>query len=204
MSAEWTVLWSNVWDLVVHFTGLSLLAIGGAITVLPDMHRYLVDEQAWITSGQFGSAVALAQAAPGPNLLFVPLLGWHVGLSAPFAQAAVAGTPWLAWVLAVGCALLTLLATMLPSSVLSYNAAAWAHRNKDRLGVQAFKLGLAPVVVSLLLATAWIMGSHHNSLSSAWAPAALSVTCAYLVVRTRIHLLWMLGVGGVLGALGWV
>ena len=63
-AADWLALF-------VHFMSLSLLAIGGAITTAPDMHRYLVDEQPWITDGQFGSSVALAQAAPGPNVLFV-------------------------------------------------------------------------------------------------------------------------------------
>ena len=204
MSEHWLLVWINAWDLLVHFAGLSLLAIGGAITVLPDMHRYLVEERGWLTSSQFGGSVALAQAAPGPNLLFIPLLGWHVGLSAPFAQAATAGAPWLSWVLAVGYALLALFAIVLPSSVLSYTAASWAHRNKDRIGVQAFKLGLSPVVMALLLATAWLMGSHHDTLAAAWAPASLSLVCAYLVVRTRIHLLWLLLVGGALGAAGLV
>ena len=61
-----------------HFLLLSLLAIGGAITTAPDMHRYLVTEHGWITDGQFTTSVALAQAAPGPNLLFVAVLGWNV------------------------------------------------------------------------------------------------------------------------------
>jgi chromate transporter len=112
--------------------------------------------------------------------------------------------PWLSWVLAIGFALLALFAMLLPSSILSYSAAAWAYRNQYRVWVQAFKLGLAPVVMTLLLSTAWIMASHHPHWVDGLAPAALSLTCAYLVARTRIHLLWLLGAGGLLGALGWV
>lgn len=202
MSPLWTTLWANAWDLLVHFTSLSLLAIGGAITVVPDMHRYFVDEQGWMSAPTFNSAIALAQAAPGPNVLFVPLLGWYVGLNAPFAQAVSNGVPGLQWVLAVGGALVALLAMVLPSSLLSYTAASWAFRNKDRLGVRAFKQGLAPVVMALLLSTAWIMGTHFEHWQAGVAAGTLSLVCAYLVVRTRIHLLWLLAIGGALGAAG--
>ena len=57
--------------LFTHFLVLSLLAVGGAITTAPDMHRYLVTEQHWLSDAQFTSSIAIAQAAPGPNVLFV-------------------------------------------------------------------------------------------------------------------------------------
>jgi chromate transporter len=65
--------------LFTHFTALSLLAVGGVITTVPDMQRYLVADQHWLTDSQFTSSIALAQAAPGPNVLFVALMGWNVG-----------------------------------------------------------------------------------------------------------------------------
>ena len=74
-SADWL-------DMFQHFASLSLLAVGGAITTAPDMHRYLVDETHWLSDAQFTSSIALAQAAPGPNILFVALMGWNVGLNA--------------------------------------------------------------------------------------------------------------------------
>jgi chromate transporter len=42
------------------------------------MHRYIVDEHHWISDAQFTSSIAIAQAAPGPNVLFVATLGWSV------------------------------------------------------------------------------------------------------------------------------
>ena len=59
-----------------------MLAVGGAITAAPEMHRYLVDETAWLSEAQFTSSIALAQAAPGPNILFVALMGFNVGMNA--------------------------------------------------------------------------------------------------------------------------
>ena len=64
-------------DLFVHYLALSLMAIGGAISTAPDMHRYLVDQQHWMTEPQFNASITLAQAAPGPNVLFVALMGWQ-------------------------------------------------------------------------------------------------------------------------------
>ena len=69
-------------SLLTHFLSLSLLAVGGAITTAPEMHRYLVDERQWLSEGQFTSSIALAQAAPGPNVLFVALMGWNIGMNA--------------------------------------------------------------------------------------------------------------------------
>ena len=65
-----------------HFLSLSLLAVGGAIITAPDMHRFLVDEHQWLSDQQFNSSIALAQSAPGPNVLFVAVIGWNVGLNA--------------------------------------------------------------------------------------------------------------------------
>ena len=61
------------WALVSHFLTLSLMAVGGAITTAPDMHRYLVVQQSWLSDAQFNASIALAQAAPGPNVLFVAI-----------------------------------------------------------------------------------------------------------------------------------
>ena len=78
-------------DMFTHFLSLSLLSVGGTISTAPDMHRFLVDQQHWLSDAQFNASMAIAQAAPGPNVLWVALLGWHVGINAggePFHDAA--------------------------------------------------------------------------------------------------------------------
>ncbi len=74
--------WHDWLALFGQYMLLSLLSISGAITTVPDMHRYLVAQHGWLTDAQFSSSVAIAQAAPGPNVLFVALMGWNVGLNA--------------------------------------------------------------------------------------------------------------------------
>ena len=183
-----------------HFASLSLLAVGGAITTAPDMHRYLVDEAHWLSESQFTSSIALAQAAPGPNILFVALMGWNVGLNA----GAGLGGGWISAGLACLGVGVTMMGIMLPSSILTYTATRWAHQHRENLGIRAFKSGMAPIVIALLLATAWLLTLSHNQPSRDWPLYALTAVTTGVVWRTQVHMLWLIGLGAVLGALGWV
>ena len=187
-------------ELLTHFLSLSLLAVGGAITTAPDMHRFLVGEKLWLTDSQFTSSIALAQAAPGPNVLFIALMGWNVGVNA----AGGLGAGWSAWALGLLGMLVSMLGIMVPSATLAYTAAQWGHRNRDLRSVRAFKSGMAPIVIALLIATGWILASSHGSVSQNWRLWLLTLVATLLVWRTRIHLLWMIGAGGLMGWMGWV
>jgi len=185
-------------NLFTHFASLSLLGVGGAITTAPDMHRYLVHQNGWLTEAQFTSSIALSQAAPGPNVLFVALLGWNVGLNAGGGP----GAGWTAWSLALLGVLVTMVAIMLPSSVLTYTATRWAHKNRELRAVRAFKTGMAPIVIALLIATGWLLTGSHDHPGRDWPLWLLTGVATLLVWRTKIHLLWMIGAGAVLGAFG--
>ena len=191
---------ANWLDLFTHFASLSLLAVGGAITTAPDMHRYLVLQNGWLSEAQFTSSIAISQAAPGPNVLFVAVLGWNVGLNAGGGPSA----GWVAWVLALFGVLVTMVAILLPSSVLTYTATRWAHQNRELRAVRAFKTGMAPIVIALLIATGWLLTGSHENPARDWPLWLLTVGATLLVWRTKIHLLWMIGAGALLGALGWV
>ena len=186
------------WALLAQFLSLSLLAVGGAITTAPDMHRYLVTQQHWLSEAQFSSSIALAQAAPGPNVLFIALFGWQVGLNA----ASASGLPsWASALLGVS---ISMLGTLLPSTILTVSVARWGHRNRERRVVRAFKQGMAPLVVGILLATGVILATNQGNSSVHWPLWLLTAVTTLLVWRTRIHLLWLLGAGAVLGGSGWV
>ncbi len=179
-------------SLFTHYLTLSLLAVGGAITTAPDMHRFLVDQQHWLTDTQFNASVAIAQAAPGPNVLFVALMGWNVGLNAGGHASALLGL------------LATMTGILLPSTVLTYASAQWGHRNRNLRAVRAFKQGMAPIVIALLIATGWILATAHDDPAHDWKLWLVTAVTAVLVWRTRLHLLWLLGAGAFLGAMGWV
>ena len=183
--------------LFMYYLSLSLLAVGGAISTAPDMHRFLVDRNAWLTDTQFNTSIAIAQAAPGPNVLFIALLGWNVGLNA-------GGPGMMGWALGLLGIVLCMVGVMLPSSVLTWQATRWGHRNRNRRSVRAFKQGMAPVVMGLLFATGWVLSSPNGSLSSHW-PLWLLTCCSALVVwLSNFHMLALLAIGALIGAMGWL
>jgi chromate transporter len=183
--------WSDWLGLFTHYMSLSLLSLGGAITVIPDMHRYLVDQQRWLTDSQFNASIAIAQAAPGPNVLFIALMGWNVGINAGSMASGMLGV------------LVTMTGILLPSTILTYLASRWGHRNRDLRAVRAFKQGMAPIVVALMISTGWIMAtSGHDNPAKDWPLWLLTIATALIIWRTRLHLLWMLAAGALLGWFG--
>ena len=93
---------------------------------------------------------------------------------------------------------------MLPSTTLTWLATRWAHRNRQRRSVRAFKQGMAPVVIGLLMAATWVLGRGQGQPATDALLWLLAAVVAVLVWRTRLHLLWLLAAGALLGALGWV
>lgn len=182
--------WPDWLNLFGHYLLLSLLSIGGGITTAPDMHRYLVDDKGWLTDPQFTASISLAQAAPGPNILFVALMGWNVGINAGGMLMGLLGV------------LITMVGILLPSTTLTYVASQWGHRNRNLRSVRAFKQGMAPIVVALLLATGWILAGADKTPARNWPLWLVTAAAALLVWRTKIHLLWLLGAGAVLGWCG--
>lgn len=166
-------------ELAAVFGQLSLVSIGGINAVLPELQRQVVERHGWMTAHDFAALYALAQAAPGPNMLVSTLIGWHV--AGPTGALAATGA------LVGPCALLTWLV-----------AGAW-HRFRDRPWRLLVQAGLAPVTAGLVVAAAIVL-----SRSTAVSPghAALTAAAAVLLTATRLHPLWLLGSGAVLGALG--
>lgn len=142
----------------LHFLALhlswSLLAVGGAMTLAPGLHRELVIDRQWLSEVQFQDCVTLAQATPGPNVLYIALAGWTVGLNAASTAPAAVKVflPGLGLLLALG-------GVLLPSSVLTVVITRWLHHHRERLAVRAFRQAMAPVVVGVMMATAVVLGS---------------------------------------------
>ena len=175
----------DLFALFLHFLGLSLLAIGGAITTAPEMHRYLVTQQHWLSDTDFTSSIALAQAAPGPKVLFVAVLGWNVA-GLPGAAAAMAGI-------------------MLPSTTLVLLATRWAREHQQAIGIRAFTTGLAPLTLGLIVATGWLLAQPYLAAPEHRVSTLLLIALTLLYcLRTKLSVVWMVAAGGIAGALGWV
>jgi chromate transporter len=155
---------------------LSVFAVGGAITMAPEMHRFFVEQRQWMTHEQFNDAIALAQAAPGPNILFVTLLG--------FQAAALLG------------ALISTVAIMLPSSVVALLFMRWKQRQKQGVLITVLRTGLVPLAIGLTAAAGWVVGAGH---SLGWAAWLLSAATMVIVIRWRINPVILIGAGAMLG-----
>lgn len=193
----------NFVAMFVHFAGLSLLSVGGAIMLVPAMHQFFVEDHHWMSGEQFVASVSISQAAPGPNILFVALMGWYAGNG--WLVAVMPGAGWgLKLAMGAVTALVALIAMMLPSTTLTYFAGRWAHTNQHLLPVKAFKQGMTPIVIGLLIATGWVMARAHGDWHLDWMAWLLTGSAALLAWRTNVHLLALLVGGAVVGALGWV
>ncbi len=168
--------------LALDFAMLSLLSVGGASSVLPEMHRSLVEVHGWMSSREFAELYALAQASPGPNVLVVSLFGWQA--------AGLAG------------ALVTTAAMVLPSSVLTFYAdrmlwrAAGAAVWRDLIDN-----ALAPVTVGLIAASGVLVATAGGARV---ATLIVTAACALLTWRTKLHPLWLIAAGAGAGIAGWL
>lgn len=170
---------SEVAELAGVFGQLSLVSVGGINAVLPELKRQVVERHGWMSAADFAALYALAQAAPGPNMLVSTLIGWHV--------AGIAGALAATGALIGPCAVLTFLV-----------AGAW-HRFRDRPWRLLVQAGLMPVTAGLVVAAAVVL-SEATAISA--GHAGLTAVAAALLAATRLHPLWVLGAGAALGAAG--
>lgn len=170
-----------LWTLAVRFALLSLFAIGGANAAIPEMHRLAVDVHHWMTDRQFADMFAISQVSPGPNVIIVTLIGYHV---AGVAGAAVAS-----------------LAMTGPTCVVAYFVGqAWERFKTARWRI-AIQAGLVPVSLGLMAASAYVIA---RATDQNWVSAAVTIVTAALVYFTRINPLWTFVVAGAIGLSGWM
>ncbi len=164
--------------LLAHLALLSLVSVGGAHAVFPDIFRLVVTERGWMTGTEFATLVALSQAAPGPNVLVIALIGQRVGGAALGVAA--------------------LVAFCLPSSVIAWFAARAHFRGAGTRLTRAIRNGFAPVTVGLVLASGFILAT--GSAGQRWM-YAMAIASTVLASTTRLHPLWLIVAGALVGAL---
>ena len=170
-----------VWLIAANFALLSLIAVGGINPILPELHRQAVEVYRWMSSERFADLFAIAQGAPGPNILVVTLIGWDVaGLA-----GAVAAT----------------LAICTPSAVLAYFVARVWDRFRGARWRVAIQAGLVPVTVGLVAAGAYVVA---RAVDTSMVAVAITLGTALAVTFTRVHPLIYLAGGAALGLTGWV
>ena len=160
--------------LMLVFSPLSILSIGGGQATIPEIQHQTVIVHGWLTNDEFADLYAIARAAPGPSTLIVALIGWQV---AGFLGALVAT-----------------LAIFVPSSIVMYAASSWWLRNEHSAIRKAIEQGLAPVAVGLIFAgMVIVLRAAHAGL------LALATTGAVCILQSTTKISTYATVGVVAG-----
>ena len=168
-----------IFTLAWTFGLMSLFAVGGANSAIPEMHRVAVDVQHWMTDKQFADAFAISQMSPGPNVLIVTLIGY-----------AVAG---------IGGALIATLAMCGPTAILAYYVSRLLGRASHARWPAIVRAALVPLSIGLMGASGLILALTSDRT---WTAALVTAVAAALAFATRLNPLWILLAGGVLGFAG--
>ena len=163
--------------LFLHFLSLSVFATGGAIALASDMHRYVVDEHGYISHLQFVNSIALAQASPGPNILFVTVMGWQI-----------AGLPG---------ALATTLGLSLPALVFPFVVSRLGRMAQFERLLKALQRGLGPVALGLMAATSFLLVRQSPGV---WQGAAIIAATVLMLTLTRVRPVLLIFAAGATGA----
>ena len=173
---------SPLWLFCSHVALLSATAFGGGmLAAMPDLHRFAVETHHWVTSEQFTATFAMAQASPGPNFMYVALIGWHIAGWA----GAIAGT----------------IAVTMPPVLICYVVLRVGSGRGGGVVQLAFRRGLVPLSAGLLLASGWVLA---NTVDDNWRAGLMTAVFVVILLRTRVHPLWLIATGATLGLMGWV
>ena len=167
--------------LFLHFLMLWFLAIGGPSTIFPDIHRYVVEVHQLLTSTEFAELYTLAQVAPGPNVMYVTLIGWHLA----------------GW----GGAAATTIPLLVPATTLTLLVGHLNERYPNApIGV-AIRRGLTPITIGLMFASATIL---MRAVNHDWGGYLITLVTVALALYKPWNPLWLLAAGALAGMLGLV
>ena len=166
-------------SLFLHFVALWFVAVGGPSAILPDIHRYVVDVHRLLSNREFAEIYTLAQAAPGPNVMYTTLIGWYLA----------------GW----SGALATTIPLLVPATTLTLVVGHFIERYPDAPILRAIRRGLTPITIGLMFSGATVL---MRAVSHDWRGYLTTVLTAVIVLRLTCNPLWLLAAGAILGIAG--
>lgn len=163
-------------QVLLTFSMLSLLAIGGATAILPELHRQIVEQRAWLDDATFTQLFALAQVAPGPNILAASIMGWRIAGPGGMAMATIG--------------------MLVPAALLAWGVAGLTHRLRGATWLKPAQFGLVPVAIGLIAASGLVMA---EAAGGTWLGLGITLASTVFVWRSRRSPLWVLLGGAALG-----
>jgi chromate transporter len=164
--------------LAVRWAVISLFAIGGGTSsIIPLIHDVAVRNMHWVDDRAFTELLAIAQAAPGPNYMLIPLIGWHV-----------AGIPGAG---------LSLIAFLILPVTIAFIAGRLLNRH-DNPTMAMVRRAFRPVTAGMWVSSGIIIA---RTADKATVDVAITVAVVVLALRVELSPLWWCLGAGVLGAL---
>lgn len=165
----------------LHFLALWFVAVGGPSAILPEIHRYVVEANQLLTSAEFAEIYTLAQVAPGPNVMYVTLMGWHL---AGWAGAAATTIPLL-----------------VPATTLTMLVGHLNERYPNAALSRAVRRGVTPITIGLMFAGATVL---MRAVNHDWRGYLVTFLTVAVVLRKTLNPLWLLAAGALAGMAGLV
>jgi len=165
----------------IHILIIWFLAVGGPSTILPDIHRYLVEVHHLLTEAKFAELYTLAQVAPGPNAMYVTLIGWHL-----------AGWQGVA---------ATTIPLLIPATTLTLLVGHLNERYPNARISRAIRRGLMPITIGLVLASSTIL---MRAVNHDWRGYLITLITVVVVLRKPWNPLWLFAGGALAGIVGLV
>lgn len=169
-----------LWDIFVLFSRVALFSWGGGPASLALMQRETT-AVGWVSPEEFADAVAVGNALPGP---IAPQVSAYVGYKMAGVSGAVAA--------AAG--------TVLPTTLLMLVMIVFFFSIKDSPMIKAMLKAVRPVVVGMLIWTAYDMGMSvfsarklgwSTALFQNWDKAAITILSVALLTFTNINPVWI-------------
>ncbi|WP_235867309.1 chromate transporter [Priestia abyssalis] len=170
-----------LWQLFISFTRATMLGYGGGPSTIPLYENEVVDHYKWMTTKEFGEALAFGNALPGP---IATKLAAYIGFK-------VAG--WIG-------AMVALVAVVMPTAILMIVLVSVLHKFQGNPIIKGMIKGVQPIIFVMLAMLAFDFAKYAFTASSgsvvSFLPFAMAAAFFIMVHYLGINPAW-----GVLGAL---
>ncbi len=191
--------WKLLWDIFLLFTRVAMFSWGGGPASMALMQREATAAmwtppgasapEPWVTTHEFADALAVGNALPGP---IAPQVSAYIGYK-------LAGTPG---------AIAAATGTVIPTTVLMLVMVVFFFGIKDSPNVKAMLQAVRPLVVGLLLWTAYDMSltvlgvkklGWPAALTGGWDKVLIVIASFFILTFTSINPVWLVIAAAVLG-----
>lgn len=169
-----------LWDIFILFSRVALFSWGGGPASMGLMQREAVSAN-WVTAQEFADALAVGNALPGP---IAPQVSAFIGYK-------LAGMPG---------AISAVTGTILPTTILMLIMIIFFFNIKDNPNVAAMIKAVRPVVIGLLVWTAYSMtvavfnvknNGWGTALTQNWVGVLIATVSFLLLTFTPINPVWL-------------